>query len=132
MNPFRQLSFSRLVPVFLLLLAVTATGCDSGGSNEESDAYLGTWDKEGQDQYMELTEDQMIVYARFTGDCYDTYTFDVVERDGATWQLDDPGENGETIEVTVDGDELTLVEDDGDVVHWTRTDLDPEADLDLC
>lgn len=118
---------------FVLLLTLLTTGCDSGGSNDKEDtAYLGTWEKEGEDQYMHLSDEQMVVYARFTSDCYSTFTFDVVSRNGETWQLNDPGDAGETIEVSVDGDDLTLVEDDGDVVQWTRTDIDPDSDLDLC
>lgn len=52
---------------------------------------------------------------------------------GETWEIDEnDGGAPSTIEVTVDGDELTVVRQDGEVVTWTRVDIDPEADLTLC
>lgn len=66
---------------FVLFLSLLVVGCDSGGSNDEAN-YLGTWERTDSNQYMNITEERMVVYARLTSDCYSTFTFEVIERNG--------------------------------------------------
>lgn len=120
-------TLKRLFPLPLLLVLLLA-GCDSSDSVDDDRAYLGTWYNADRDQYLVISDEAITAYAVGSGECYGTFTFEIAEHDGGSLVLED----GDVIEVSVNDEGLTLVEDDGDVLNLVSTELDPEVDLDLC
>ena len=107
-----------------VLLALFVIGCDS--NDDEKGSIEGLWELRGADEfYVEITDDEINLYD-YQGDsvdqgedCYAIQFFDITDKDGDTYELDNETE----LEITRDDDELRV--DDGDeVLRFNRSDED--------
>lgn len=112
----------------LALLVLLFAGCDSSNNGGDIADYVGVWEHDTDDQYLEITEQAITGYTRIGTDCYSSFSFPITDQAGDGVTLAD----GDEIGLEVDGDALVLTEDDGDVERWTRVDIDPEDDLNVC
>ena len=117
----------------LLLFGFLLVSCDSSGGNDDGLPVEGTWEQVGDQEtpiYLEITSESVTEYESHYGECYSVSSSEIIERDGNNYTLREDG-NATTVMMTVDGNELTVVQSSGDALVYEETNVDPSK-LERC
>jgi hypothetical protein len=119
----------RFLAVLLLACAALLGACSDDGDDDGTGptGVNGMWETPGL--YMHVSSDEITFYIDLDG-CYGALTYDVVDIDGDTYEVEFEGDpageivldrNGSTMDVDVEGESLTMEQSDVD-----------ESDLEIC
>lgn len=120
-----SISASLKITAFLLIALTTIQGCKDSSNNDENTSVLGLWQLnsiEGDIRYVNITNETVTEYD-FMGDefdegpeCYEIDVREILDINGSKYTFEDPFDPEATIEVdvTVNGNQLTVVQPFGD------------------
>jgi hypothetical protein len=107
--PFRLLRV--LILACTLVLTSTAASCDEDEPSGPGSGIAGLWMSEDEEVVLDITASRVSVLFLTFDECYELDArYDIVDRDGDTFTLEDDEGDDFELEVERDGDELLVTE----------------------
>lgn len=119
---------------FLLFLfafsALTFAGCDST-ENEDSEGVFGRWKNVADEEYLNVSSDDIIVHEQDgvgSDACFLRLEVEVISIDGDEWTIRQSGFT-QTVTIRRDGDALVVIFVEGDDTFETRYERNSRTDF---